>query len=138
MLSNRPDSCGSLLFLPQLRLWEDTLSGRQWPHFPCSAAGVISQPLCRLLIAVPGTGDCDSPWPEGGWVSHCPTLLTTRTVQSTQSRSQQRVLLPSPKDRELLSKTQVLVFRSPCSGGRRHHTSTVRGPGSSENSQPGR
>lgn len=30
-------------------------------------------------------------------------------MQSTQARFQQRVLLPSPKDRELLSETQLLI-----------------------------
>lgn len=96
VLSNRSDSCRSLLLLlPWLSLWGGCFIRQavaslsllsSWSHF--------SATLQTLLMAVSGIGDCDSPLPEEGRVSHCPSLLTMRIVRSTPSCFQQHVLLP--------------------------------------------
>lgn len=45
-------------------------------------------------MSVLDAGDYDSPWPEEGPVSHSPSLLKGRMVQSTPSCFRQRVLFP--------------------------------------------
>lgn len=85
-----------------------------WSHFLAT--------LQTQLMAVLGTGDCNGLWSEEGRVSHCPSLLTKRTLQRTQPCSNS-CAAPNPKDRGLVSRT---IPNAQCAGGRRHHTATVR------------